>query len=155
MSVSLTRSEDIIAKSVSVINKNKLINLKELSLTKVDAINNIVGLPVATLDSVRKLAEAINSDANLFNNMLKALHLNSDLTYVDTQLDNIIKQFLTYDTIETSTIKLNLKSTITYVDTACQVINNKFQCYGTILGTDMKLADVNTQLDNMIKTNKL
>ena len=38
--------------------------LKELCLPKLDDINNTVGLPVATLDSLQKLAEAINSDAN-------------------------------------------------------------------------------------------
>ena len=63
--------------------------MKELCLKKLDAINNIVGLPVATSDSLHKLAEAKISDANLFNNIMKAISLNSDLTYVNTQLDNI------------------------------------------------------------------
>ena len=60
----------------------------------------------------QKLAEAINSDDNIFNTMLKAINSKSDLTYVNTQLDNILETFLNYDTIETSTIKLTLKSTI-------------------------------------------
>ena len=62
--VSLTNSKDIIANSISVIDKDKVIDLKELFLSNLDAINNIVGLPVATLDSLQKLAEAIKSDAN-------------------------------------------------------------------------------------------
>ena len=38
------------------------------------------------------------------------INLKSDLTYVNTQLDNIIKKFLNYDTIDVSNIKLNLKN---------------------------------------------
>ena len=77
--VSLTNSKDIIANSISVIDKDKVIDLKELFLSNLDAINNIVGLPVATLDSLQKLAEAIKSDANFFNNSMAAIKLNSDM----------------------------------------------------------------------------
>ena len=64
MSVSLTNSTDLKATSISVIDKNKVIDLKGLLLSKLDAINTFVGLPVATLDFLQTLAEAINSDAN-------------------------------------------------------------------------------------------
>ena len=94
MAVSLTNSKDIVANSISVIDKNKIIDLKELFLSNLDALNKIVGLPVATLDSLQKLAEAINSDANFFNNMMRAINLKSDLTYVNTQFDIILTQFL-------------------------------------------------------------
>ena len=77
--VSLTNSKDIIANSISVIDKDKVIDLKELFLSNLDAINNIVGLPVATLDSLQKLAEAINSDANFFNNIMAAITFKSDM----------------------------------------------------------------------------
>ena len=77
--VSLTNSRDIIANSISVIDKDKVIDLKELFLSNLDAINNIVGLPVATLYSLQKLAEAINSDANFFNNIMAAINLKSDM----------------------------------------------------------------------------
>ena len=151
MSVSLTNSNDLMTNSISVIDKTKLIGLKELCLAKVDAINTIVVLPVATLDSLQKLAEAINSDANFLNASMAAINLKSDLTYVNTQLDNMIKNFLNSDTIETSYIILNLNSTITHVDTSCQSILNIFQYYETILGTDIKLYDVDTKLDNIIQ----
>ena len=94
MAVSLTNSKDIVANSISVIDKNKIIDLKELFLSNLDALNKIVGLPVATLDSLQKLAEAINSDANFFNNMMRAINLKSDLTYVNTQFDIILTHFL-------------------------------------------------------------
>jgi hypothetical protein len=60
--VYLNNSKDIVANSMSVIDKTKVIYLKELFLSKLDAINSIVGLPVETLNSLQKLAEAINSD---------------------------------------------------------------------------------------------
>ena len=58
------QSSDIVANSISVIEKDKVINLKELFLSKLDAITGIVGLPVETLNSLQQLAEAINSDSN-------------------------------------------------------------------------------------------
>jgi ribonuclease PH len=60
--VSLNNSKYIVANSISVIEKNKVIDLKELFLSELDAVNNIVGLPVETLNSLQKLAESINSD---------------------------------------------------------------------------------------------
>ena len=84
------QSSDIVANSISIIEKDKVVDLKELFLSKIDAITGIVGLPVETLNSLQKLAEAINSDSNFFNNIMKAINLKSDLTYVNTQLDNII-----------------------------------------------------------------
>ena len=70
---------------------------------------------------------------------------------MNTQLDNILKHSLNYDTIETSDITLNLNSTITYVDTSCQSILNRFQEYETILGTYINLSDVDTKLDNLVQ----
>ena len=64
MAVSLTNSKDIVANNISVIENNKVIDLKELFLSKLDAIENIVGLPGETLNSLQKLAEARNSDSN-------------------------------------------------------------------------------------------
>ena len=78
MAVTMTSSKDLVANSTSVIDKGKVIDLKEL-LSNLDAINNIVGLPVATLSSLQKLAEAINSDADFFNT-----------TYVTMLCDSII-----------------------------------------------------------------
>ena len=53
MAASLTNSKDIVATTISVIDKNKVIDLKELFLSNLDAINNIVGLPVETLNSLQ------------------------------------------------------------------------------------------------------
>ena len=58
MAVSLTNSKDLVANSISVIDKDKVIDLKELFLSKLYAITNIVGLPVATLDSLPKTSRS-------------------------------------------------------------------------------------------------
>ena len=63
MALSRTSSLDISANTISVIYKEKVIDLKELGLSKLYAINNIVGLPIETLNSLQQLAKAINSDA--------------------------------------------------------------------------------------------
>ena len=103
-------------------------------------------MPVATLDPLQQLSEAINSDANLFNHSMAAMGLKSDLTYVNTQLDAILKKSFTYANIDSSNIKLNLKSNITYVDTACQAILNRFEYYEATLGIVMKLFDKSYKL---------
>ena len=46
--VSLTNSKDIVAHSISCIEKSKTIDLRELFLSNLDAITSIGGLPVAT-----------------------------------------------------------------------------------------------------------
>ena len=79
----MTSAKDLVANTIPVIDKGKVIDLRELCWSKLDAIYNIVGLPVATLNSIPKLAEAINSDANCFNTMMAAIILKSDLTYVN------------------------------------------------------------------------
>ena len=53
MAISMPSSKDIIANIISVLDKDKVIDLQELFLSNLDAINNIVGLPVATLDSLQ------------------------------------------------------------------------------------------------------
>ena len=61
--VSWTNSKDIAANTISEIDKDKVIDLNELFLSNLDAINNIVGLPIETFNSLQQAAEAINSDA--------------------------------------------------------------------------------------------
>jgi hypothetical protein len=84
--------------------------LKEIFLSKLDAMHNIVGLPVETLNSLQTLGEAINNDGDVFNSMMRQINLKSDISYVNTQIDIIITIFKTYDTREQSNVKLLLKS---------------------------------------------
>ena len=108
--VSLTDSKYIVANTISDIDKTKVIDLKEFVLSKLYAINHSVGLRIATLNSLQKLAEAINSDAIVFDTIMNALNLKSDVVYVDTQFYIIITKSLTYDTKDDSNIKFVTKS---------------------------------------------
>ena len=92
MAVSLTKSEDLAANSISVIEKDKEIDFRSF-LSKLDALTGIVGLPASTLNSVQKVAESINSDANVLNNMLSAINLKSDLKCVNAHLEKILNNF--------------------------------------------------------------
>ena len=63
MSLSLTNSEDIIANSVSIINsKGQLVDLIQL------LGETFIGLPPDTLDTLEKIATAIDNDPSFFNN---------------------------------------------------------------------------------------
>jgi hypothetical protein len=64
MAVSLTHSNDLVVNSLSLVEENKVIDVKELFLSKLDAIDNIVGLAPETLNTLAKLGEAINNDSN-------------------------------------------------------------------------------------------
>ena len=140
--VSLTSTKDLLATTISVIDKNKVIDLKELFLFQVYAIADIVGVPVATLDSLQKLAEAINSDAIFLNNIMAAVGLKSYFTYVNILYGYTMRNFFNYDTIDTATIKSNLKSDTSYVDTLCNSIIHMFfkTKYDTILEAYIKLV---------------
>ena len=61
--VSIANSKDIVATTLSGIDKDKVTSLKELFLSRLYAVNNIVGLPTEPLNSLQKLAKAISSDA--------------------------------------------------------------------------------------------
>ena len=56
--VSLTNSKDVVANSISVIDKDKVFDLKELFVSTLDAINNIVGVPIETLNSVQNFSRS-------------------------------------------------------------------------------------------------
>ena len=79
-------------------------------MSKLDAIHNVVGLPIETLHSLQNIAEAINSDVSLLDTSMKAITLNSDLTYVNMVRDSMIRTFFNHDTVYVSNIKLLTKS---------------------------------------------
>ena len=74
MATSMISTKYILNNIISVIDKDRVIDLKELCLSKLYAINNIVGLPIETLNSLQTIAEAINSDANLFDTIMNAIN---------------------------------------------------------------------------------
>ena len=66
MPVSLSNSIDIVANSVSLIGEDSFDNILDLFLKKTDAIQQIIGVPPETLNTIQKLAESINNDGSFF-----------------------------------------------------------------------------------------
>ena len=66
MPVSLSNSIDIVANSVSLIGEDSFDNILDLFLKKTDAIQQIIGVPPETLNTIQKLAESINNDGTFF-----------------------------------------------------------------------------------------
>ena len=56
MAIRMTSAKDLVANTISVIDKGKVIDFRELVWSKLDAIHNIVGLPIETLNSLQNLA---------------------------------------------------------------------------------------------------
>jgi hypothetical protein len=73
MAVSLTNSNDLVVNSLSLVEKNKIIDVRQLFLSKLDAIDNIVGLAPETLNTLAKLGEAINNDSNFYQSLITDL----------------------------------------------------------------------------------
>jgi hypothetical protein len=81
MAVSLTNSNDLVVNSLSLVEEDKVIDGTELFLSKLDAIDNIVGLAPETPNTVAKLGEAINNDSNFYQSLI------TDLSFKANTLD--------------------------------------------------------------------
>ena len=79
MPVSLSNSKDIVANSISVIKGNKIIDVLE-------TVDSVRGLAPATLDSLEKLANALDNNPAFYTNVAQAIDGKANLTYVDAQL---------------------------------------------------------------------
>ena len=66
MPLSLNNSKDIVANSISVLKGNRTIDVLE-------TLDAVTGLAPATLNSVEKLAKALNDDAGFFTTVKDAL----------------------------------------------------------------------------------
>ena len=85
MPVSLSNSKDIVANSVSVVKGNRFVDVLE-------TIDAVQGLAPETLNSLEKLANALNNDSNYFQTVSSAISNKADAatTYTKTEVDNNI-----------------------------------------------------------------
>jgi len=79
MPVSLSNSKDIVANSISVIKGNKIIDVLE-------TVDSVKGLAPDTLDSLEKLATALNNNPTYYTSVSNALDGKASTNYVNTEL---------------------------------------------------------------------
>ncbi len=110
MPVNLTNSTDLIANSISLVDGNQLVDVKDLFLSKLDALQDIVGLPPETLNTLQKLADSINNDSNFYDTLVAELALKANIseTYSRTYVDSLISG---YDTKTESDVTFNAINT--------------------------------------------
>jgi hypothetical protein len=141
MVFSLSNTVDIVANTLSVIDENKVIDVRELFLSKLDAIDNIVGLPPDTLNTLQKLGEAINNDSNFYESLIQDLSFkaNAKDTYrkTETYTEEEVNQLFT-DTSANLTKALALKANeadrilIYAYPLQKRIVDNPFNASGTI-----------------------
>ena len=79
MSVTLSNSKDLVANSVSIIQGNQVIDL-------LDTINSVQGLAPSTLNSLEKLALALDNNPSFNESVMMGIDSKADTTYVNSQL---------------------------------------------------------------------
>ena len=103
----LTNSHDVIVNSLSLIGAEKITDVKELFLSKLDARDNIVGLAPDTLNALQQPGEAINNDSNFYATLITDLLFKANAidtfkqpeTFARTEVDSMFTQSLTYTKI--------------------------------------------------------
>ena len=100
--VSITSFRDIVANTLSVIDQDKVIDLKNMFDQNQMRLITFQDYHLKH-ETLFKLAEAIHSDASVRYEYER--RINSTITYVNTQFDIIIMKCLNYDTRDESTIK--------------------------------------------------
>ena len=79
MSVTLKKSKDLVANSVSIIQGNQVIDL-------LDTINSVQGLAPETLNSLEKLVSALDNNPTFNESVMQGIDSKADTTYLNTQL---------------------------------------------------------------------
>jgi hypothetical protein len=108
MVFNLSNTVDIVANTLSVIDENRVIDVRELFLSKLDAIDNIVGLPPDTLNTLQKLGEAINNDSNFYESLIHDLSFKANAadtytkteTYTEEEVNGLLTDMITYVTAQ-------------------------------------------------------
>jgi hypothetical protein len=77
----------LVVNTLSLNENNEIVDVKELFLSKLDAIENIVGLAPDTLNTLAKLGEAINNDSTFYQSLITDLSFKANAadTYTKAQ----------------------------------------------------------------------
>ena len=126
MPVSLSNSKDIVANSISLVRGNRLIGVLE-------TIDAVQGLAPETLNSLEKLANALNNDSNYFATVSDIFEDKADkaTTYTKTEVNTALNLKANQSSLDTtnSTVALKANQATTYtkteVDTALNLKANQ------------------------------
>jgi hypothetical protein len=97
-----------VVNSLSLVEENKVIDVKELFLSKLDAIDTIVWLAPEMLNTLAKLGEAINNDSNFYQSLIPDLSFKANTldtykqtgTYSEAEVNDMMNQSLSHLTNE-------------------------------------------------------
>ena len=78
-SVTLSKSKVLVANSVSIIQGNQVKDL-------LDTLNSVQGLAPSTLNSLEKLANALDNTPSYNESVMQGIDQQADTSYVNTQL---------------------------------------------------------------------
>jgi hypothetical protein len=162
MIVFLTNSNDLVVNSLSLVEENKIIDVKELFLSKLDSIDSIVGLAPETLNTLAKLGEAINNDSNFYQTLITDLSFKANVadtyrqieTFSNTEVNDKMAQAQTQLTSQLSS-KANVSSTYTrtVIDDNIKALRDetttKLELYYTMEQT-MSSYDLNSNFSQTI-----
>ena len=132
MPVPLTNSKDIIANSVSLKDADTVEHIFDIFLNKTDAIQQIIGVPPETLNTIQKLAESINNDQTFYNTINNKLGTKANSADVYTKTSTFSQTVINYKLSAkqasiTSTTSLTLSSiTASGSTTANKIISSFF-----------------------------
>ena len=138
MPVSLSNSKDIVANSISVVKGNRIIDV-------INTIDDVTGIAPSTLNSLEKLANALNNDSNFFQTVSGAISDKADVattynkTEVDTALSLKADQVTTYNKTDIDTA-LNLKANQSSLDSTNATVALKANEATTYTKTEVDTA---------------
>ena len=92
--VSLTGVKEIIADTISLIEENKIVNIKDKFYDKSTVsimLSSVVGLPPQTLNSLEEVSTALNNDPNFFLQIYQQIYQTKQI-----KLQLILKKNLIY-----------------------------------------------------------
>jgi hypothetical protein len=118
----------MVVNSLSLIEEEQIIYVKVLFLSKLDAIDNMVGLAPETLNKLAKLGEAMNYDSNFYNNLVRDLSFKANVSdvYVKTQVNtHLANKPDKADTYTKTEIEATNLATQLQVDTALTTKSDK------------------------------
>ena len=148
MPLSLNNSKDIVANSISIIKGNKTIDL-------IESLDAVQGLAPETLNSLEKLATALNNDSSFLNSVTTALNNKADksTTYTQSVVNGLLDakvddtEMANYATIATTYTRTAVDQKFTDIIAGAPNALNTLKELSDALGADQNFsATVTTSL---------